>query len=129
MTTTGFTHVSVYDLDESARFYKDLFGLEELYSPDFPFPVRWLRIGDLQLHLFQSEDPAPQGHHFGLDVDDFEAVYSRVEEMGVPGRGGLLLPSLRVARRVAQIHLQRPVGQLDRGQPSRRLRDRPRRGG
>ena len=24
MTTTGFTHVSVHDLDESARFYRDL---------------------------------------------------------------------------------------------------------
>ena len=88
MTTTRFTHVSVHDLDESARFYKDLVGLEELSSPDFPFPVRWLRIGDLQLRLFQSEDPAPQGHHFGLDVDDFEAVYSRAE--GQEDQGALL---------------------------------------
>jgi lactoylglutathione lyase len=57
----SFTHVSVHahDLEESVRFYKDLFGMEEIPAPGFPFPVRWLRIGDLQLYLFQSEDPAP----------------------------------------------------------------------
>ncbi len=69
-------HVSVHahDLEESARFYKEIFRMEEIPAPDFPFPVLWLRVGDLQLHLFQSEDPAPQGHHFGIDVDDFEAA-------------------------------------------------------
>ena len=48
--------------------------MEEIRAPDFPFPVRWLRVGDLQLHLFQNE-AASKGHHFGLDVDDFEAAY------------------------------------------------------
>ncbi len=55
MRANGFTHVSFYahDLDESVRFYKDLFDMEELPpAPGFPFPVRWLRVGDLQLHLF-----------------------------------------------------------------------------
>ena len=49
MTATGFTHVSghAHDLDESVRFYKELFGMEELPAPGFPFPVRWLRVGDL----------------------------------------------------------------------------------
>ena len=85
MKTTGFTHISVhaYDLDESARFYKELFGMEEIPAPDFPFPVLWLRVGDLQLHLFQSDEPAPSGHHFGLDVDDFEAVYEKARKLGV----------------------------------------------
>lgn len=45
MITNGFTHVSVHahDLEESARFYRDLFGMEELPSPDFPSPVHWLK--------------------------------------------------------------------------------------
>jgi catechol 2,3-dioxygenase-like lactoylglutathione lyase family enzyme len=54
MKATGFTHTSVhaYDLDESVQFYQKLFGMEEIPAPDFPFAVRWLRLGDLQLHLF-----------------------------------------------------------------------------
>ena len=49
MKTNGFTHVSVHahDLEYSARFYTDLFGMEEIPSPDFPFPVRWLKVGAL----------------------------------------------------------------------------------
>ncbi|HEX6710454.1 MAG TPA: VOC family protein, partial [Rubrobacter sp.] len=72
MRATGFTHVSISatDLDESVRFYEDFFGMEEVPSPDFSGPVRWLRVGDLQLHLFLDEDPAPERHHFALDVDD-----------------------------------------------------------
>ena len=76
---TGFTHTSVHahDLDESVRFYQELFGMEEIPAPDFPFPVRWLRLGNLQLHLFQSDETVPLGHHFGVDVDDFEAAYEK----------------------------------------------------
>jgi catechol 2,3-dioxygenase-like lactoylglutathione lyase family enzyme len=50
MPTGGFTHVSVHahDLEESACFYRELFGMEEIPSPDFPFPVLWLRVGTLQ---------------------------------------------------------------------------------
>ena len=61
MRTTGFTRdgVYAYDLDESVRFYEGFFGIEGMPSPGFPFPVRWLRVGGLQLHLFQSEDPTP----------------------------------------------------------------------
>ena len=51
MHARGFTHVSVhaYDLEESARFYKEVFGMEEIPAPNFSSPVRWLRVGDLQL--------------------------------------------------------------------------------
>jgi YD repeat-containing protein len=83
------THVSVhaYDLEESVRFYMDFFGMQEIPAPDFPTPVRWLRVGDLQLHLFKSENPAPARHHFALDVDDFEAAYLRAAELGIAEEG------------------------------------------
>jgi catechol 2,3-dioxygenase-like lactoylglutathione lyase family enzyme len=48
MSATGFTHATVHahDLDESARFYKELFGMENILTPDFTsFSVRWLRVG------------------------------------------------------------------------------------
>lgn len=56
--------------------------MEEVPSLDFPFPVRWLRVGNVTLHLFESEEQAPGGHHFGLDVDDFEEICQRAGEMG-----------------------------------------------
>ena len=63
MRALGFTHISAHarDLDESARFYNELFGMEEILAPGFPFPVCWLRVGNLQLHLFQSEESAHPG--------------------------------------------------------------------
>jgi YD repeat-containing protein len=46
--------------------------------------VIWLRLGDLQLHLFQrSDSEAPRYHHIGIDVDDFESFLERAEQLGV----------------------------------------------
>jgi catechol 2,3-dioxygenase-like lactoylglutathione lyase family enzyme len=80
---TRFNHVSVhaFDLAESLRFYRDVFGLERLPSPNFSTHVEWLRLGEQQLHLFKSENPAPRSHHFALDVDDFEAAYLKAKEL------------------------------------------------
>jgi len=80
---TRFNHVSVhaFDLEESLRFYMDVFGLERLPSPNFSTHVEWLRVGEQQLHLFRSENPAPRSHHFALDVDDFEAAYLKAREL------------------------------------------------
>ena len=85
MRATGFTHVSIgaADLEESVSFYRNFFGMEEVSSPDFSGPVRWLRVGGLQLHLFLDDSPAPERHHFALDVDDFEAAYRKAEELAV----------------------------------------------
>ena len=55
--------------------------MERVPAPNFPGqPVAWLRLGDQQLHLFQRPDPA-QYHHFGIDVDDFEATYLKVRAL------------------------------------------------
>lgn len=114
MRTTGFTHVSVhaYDLDESARFYRELFGMEEVPTPDFPFPVRWLRVGDLQLHLFQSESPAPQGHHFGVDVDDFETAYTKVNDLGVGIGEGYFSNVYELPDGAVQLYARDPAGNM-----------------
>ena len=113
MRATGFTHVSVgaRDLEESARFYKEFFGMQEIPSPDFSGPVRWLRVGDLQLHLFLHDGPAPQSHHFALDVDDFEAAYTRAEGLGVRDEGGF--PAVReLPDGAVQMYLRDPAGNL-----------------
>jgi catechol 2,3-dioxygenase-like lactoylglutathione lyase family enzyme len=114
MKANGITHVSVgaHDLEESARFYKDLFGMEEAPAPAFPFPVRWLRVGDLQLHLFQSDEAAPRGHHFGLDVDDFEAVYERAHELGVAQGDGYFSKVYELPEGAVQLYLRDPAGNM-----------------
>ncbi len=113
MRATGFTHVSISatDLEESVSFYRDFFGMEEVPSPDFSGPVRWLRVGGLQLHLFLDESPAPQRHHFALDVDDFEAAYTRAEELGV--RDGDRYSTVReLPDGAVQMYLRDPAGNL-----------------
>jgi lactoylglutathione lyase len=107
------THVSVhaYDLEESVRFYRDFFGMLEIPAPDFPTPVRWLRVGDLQLHLFKSENPAPARHHFALDVDDFEAAYLRAAELGIAEEG--YYPDVReLPDGAVQMYVRDPAGNL-----------------
>ena len=85
MKATSLNHVSVVasDLQESIRFYVDFFGLEPVPTPNFGFPVQWMRVGDLQLHLFERSDPAPTYHHLALTVDDLDAVYSRAKQAGI----------------------------------------------
>ena len=108
------THVSVhaYDLEESVRFYKDFFGMEEIPAPDFATPVRWLRVGDLQLHLFRSENPAPAAHHFALDVDDFEAAYLRARELGIAEEEGRYSDVRELPDGAVQMYVRDPAGNL-----------------
>jgi catechol 2,3-dioxygenase-like lactoylglutathione lyase family enzyme len=110
----GFTHVSVhaYDLDESVHFYTELFEMEEVPAPDFPSPVRWLRVGDLQLHLFKSDDSAPRSHHFGLDVDDFEAIYQKANELGVAEGEGRFPDIYELPDGAVQLYLRDPAGNV-----------------
>lgn len=70
--------IAVTDVEESARFYEDLFSMERVPSPNFGIPVIWLRVGEMQLHLFQGE-PAPTGHHIGMTIDDFDAIYEALK--------------------------------------------------
>jgi catechol 2,3-dioxygenase-like lactoylglutathione lyase family enzyme len=114
MKAKGFTHVSVSarDLDESVRFYEDFFGMEEVPAPEFSGPVRWLRVGDLQLHLFFDEVPVPEGHHFALDVDDFEAAYEKAQEWGVQVSSGNYSTVRELPGGEAQMYIKDPAGNL-----------------
>ncbi len=113
MAATGINHVSIVtrDLDESERFYADLFGAERLVSPNFGVPVRWLRIGDAQIHLLQGGGGGSVGH-YGITVDDLAPVYERARALGaldtaVNGHHLWELPD-----GVAQLYLRDPSGNL-----------------
>jgi YD repeat-containing protein len=78
-------HASIVarDLDESARFYEELFGMERLPTAKFPDPVLWLRAGQNQLHLFTADEDARLRAHVSFDVDDFDALYAKAKAMGI----------------------------------------------
>ena len=74
-------------MEESARFYEELFGMRRLPTPKFQQPVLWLALGDQQLHLFQRDDvEAPRAHHLAIDVDDFNAFYREAKQRGLLDR-------------------------------------------
>jgi catechol 2,3-dioxygenase-like lactoylglutathione lyase family enzyme len=109
---TGINHVSISaaDLEESTRFYEEVFGMERIASPVFATPVQWLRVGDLQLHLFLDEaGNAPSRHHLGLTIDNFEAAYEAVVGLTSDDWGAELveLPSGQV-----QLYFRDPAGNL-----------------
>ena len=54
--------------------------MERIPTPTFESPVQWLRVGDMQLHLFLDDGPAPARHHLGITIDDFDAAYDAVKE-------------------------------------------------
>ena len=100
MRALRINHVSIAaaDLESSTRFYEDVFAMERIPTPTFESPVQWLRVGDMQLHLFQDDCPAPARHHLGITIDDFDAAYEAVKARASDTWGWRLveLPSRQV---------------------------------
>jgi lactoylglutathione lyase len=111
---TRFNHVSIHasDMEESLRFYIDVFGMERLPSPNFSHHVEWLRLGDQQLHLFHRETPAPEFHHIALDVDDFEAAYLKAKELGLLDQDSFGASVRELPGGAVQMYIRDPAGNL-----------------
>lgn len=112
MRATGINHVSISatSLEASTRFYETVFGMERIATPRFETPVQWLRVGNLQLHLFLDESgDAPSRHHLGLTVDDLDAAYEAIAEHMSAEWGSQLveLPSGQI-----QLYFRDPAGNL-----------------
>jgi YD repeat-containing protein len=110
----SYNHVSVHadDVDVSARFYTELFDLTDLPAPDFGAPTRWLRVGDLQLHLFGRPTAAPRFHHFAITVDDLTEVYARAERMGVIDAETYGHELIELPDGAVQLYVRDPAGNL-----------------
>lgn len=114
MRATGFNHVSIHarNLEESVRFYVEVFGMEPIPTYTFAFPVQYLRLGDLQLHLFERESEAPLFHHIGINVDDFEATYTRAKELGILERESFFEDMYELPDGSVQMYIRDPAGNL-----------------
>ena len=111
MRATGINHVSIsaVDLEESTRFYEDVLSMERIPTPTFASPVQWLRVGNMQLHLFLDDRPARTRHHLGITIDDFDAAYQAVKARTSDTWGWQLveLPSRQV-----QLYFRDPADNL-----------------
>jgi len=123
------THVSVVaeDVEESTAFYESVIGCERVPTPhlgtqedfdaDRDIDLQMLRIGDLQLHLWN--DPArsierTRFAHFGVHVDEFMRVYHEAEKRDIFATVGdeSAPPQVFEFNGTAQMYVRDPTGNL-----------------
>lgn len=85
MRATGINHLSISarDIEESVRFYEEVFGMERVPTYNFGFRTQYLRCGSQQIHVFHLPEETPTYQHFALDVDDFHATYDEAKRRGI----------------------------------------------
>ncbi|MGL6279891.1 MAG: VOC family protein [Gaiella sp.] len=110
----GLNHVSIvaHELATTVAFYRELFGMEEIATPDFGFPVQWLRLGDLQLHVFERPDHPPVHAHFAVTVDDVVELIEEARRRGVLDATTFGYPLALLPGGEAQVYLRDPSGNL-----------------
>jgi catechol 2,3-dioxygenase-like lactoylglutathione lyase family enzyme len=84
----GINHIAleVGNLDEALAFWESIFGPLQLRGRGGA--MAFIDMGDQFIALAQSRTPSPDTErHFGLVVDDKEAVRARLKELGIPAYG------------------------------------------
>src|SRR5690625_5980218 len=79
-------HVSiiVYHLEKATEFYEKELGLTPLTAFNFDYPVMFFDINEhQQLHLSEWKDTPSFRGHICMQVDDFNAIFYRMKELGV----------------------------------------------
>ena len=65
--------------EEVLVWYEDVLGLERLEKPEGTRHAgAWFAVGNEQVHVSVDEHNPPQSAHFGLVVDDFDALVKRL---------------------------------------------------
>ena len=114
MKVTGFNHLSIgtKNLAESVKFYETVLGMQTIPSYNFGFKTKYLRCGDLQLHIFELEDKIPFYQHFAVDVDDFHAAYDAAKAIGALDSTAFRNPVNELPDGCVQMYLRDPSGNL-----------------
>ena len=108
MVTVTLHHVAVIvtDLDRSAAFYQQLFGLKPIARPPFPIPGMWLGVGDLAVHLtvypagnFRQRPVDNDDIHFAFNTRDFEGFVAHAKTMGFVEDGAADDPMRMIVKR------------------------------
>lgn len=98
--------IIVTDLERSAPFYSDLFGLKPIERPPFTIPGQWLGVGDLQVHLtvyakgnFRTGPVDNDDIHFAFNTKDFEAFVTHAKSLGFVEDGAPNDPKRMIVKR------------------------------
>lgn len=98
--------VIVTDLDRSAAFYQQLFGLAPIERPPFSIPGIWLGVGQLQVHLtvysagnFRTRGVDNDDIHFAFNTADFEGFVVEALAMGFHEDGAADDPMRMILKR------------------------------
>jgi len=84
----GFAHAALYTsrLEETVRFYEEVFGGENMGFFTSSAPGCWMKLGEGILEIFQGEDLGDGCFkHIALACDDVDALYSRAIAHGGQG--------------------------------------------
>lgn len=112
-----FDHIAFYvsDLERSARFYQDLFGLKAIPNP-FPNGKAWFELGpNLQLHLIENPKGIaflPERNHISFSTDSLMDFVTRLDKSGIGWsdfKGNLQTIRLRPDG-IEQVYFQDPDG-------------------
>ena len=78
--------VPVGEVDESLRFYEEVFGFVRIPKADDAGPGgAWLEVDEAtQLHLSERDGAPHADPHVAYLVDDFDGVRTRAVERGAP---------------------------------------------
>ena len=89
--------LSTQDVDKTAKFYIDVFGMKEIAKIDSPGASGYyLSDGDLNLAILNFKNDAVAGvergkgwsgiHHIGFQVESLEAITAKLAEAGAAPR-------------------------------------------
>ena len=74
----------VSNLEEACKFYEHELGLEPIPAFLFDYPTAFFKFNDeQQLHLTEWEDTYSFRGHVCVTVDDINAIFFRMKELGV----------------------------------------------
>ena len=76
------------------------------------FKTKYLRCGDLQLHICELEDYVPIYQHFAVDVEDFHAAYEAAKATGASDSKAFRNPVNELPDGCVQMYLRDPSGNL-----------------
>ena len=82
----GQIHISVTDVDRSVEFYRDVLGIQHLFTVPGQ-PMAFFASGQVRLYLGVPESPEFRSHCvLYFTVDDIEAEVERLTGLGVAFR-------------------------------------------